>query len=287
MDPDSEAGFTTSQILKNGLITLVFSSCNYYKTELSSSPPQLAQVKPVVSTEQVKPVKKPVKKKKPRTIYITFDDGPNKGTRNMMDIIKDEEVPVTLFMVGQHVYSSKEQAAVFDSIINCKYFEIANHSFTHAFGNKYAKFYTIPDSAAKDFLRCADSLKLTSNIIRLPGRNIWRTAGISSTDISKCKAAADSLHEKGYTEVGWDIEWHYDASMKLKNTSDELLQQIDSMFVNCKTKTPDHLVLLAHDQVYAKSTDSAELRQFIKKLKATNEYNFEIVSQYPDLKKSN
>ncbi|MEI9955814.1 MAG: polysaccharide deacetylase family protein [Ferruginibacter sp.] len=86
----------------------------------------------------------------------------------MMHIVEEEQVPVTLFIVGQHVYGSREQTTTFDSLIASKYFEIANHSYTHAFQNKYAKFYTLPDSAVKDFIRCADSLHLTANIVRTP-----------------------------------------------------------------------------------------------------------------------
>ena len=58
----------------------------------------------------------------------------------MMHIVQDEEIPVTLFIVGEHVYGSTAQNAIFDSLVTCKYFEIANHSFTHAFKNKFAKF---------------------------------------------------------------------------------------------------------------------------------------------------
>jgi hypothetical protein len=182
------------------------------------------------------------------------------------------------------VYGSKEQAATFDSLAASKYFEIANHSFTHAFKNKFAKFYTVPDSAVKDFMRCADSLHLTANIIRTPGRNIWRTANITSTDISTSISTADSLYKEGFTEVGWDLEWHFNDSLTLKNSSDEMLQQVDSMFVHNKTKTPNHLILLAHDQVYEDAADSAQLHQFIIKLKQKEEYNFEMVSKYPHLK---
>jgi len=287
MDPDPECGSAAARFARAGIITLVFSSCTYYKTESGGAPKKALATNIPSGTEQVKKkeAKKTAVRKKSKTIYLTFDDGPNKGTRNMMDIIRDEQIPATLFVVGQHVYGSREQAAIFDSIVHCRYFEIANHSFTHGWGNRYAKFYAVPDSTAIDFLRCADSLKLTSNIIRLPGRNIWRTGTVSCTDIGTSKAAADSLYGKGFVEVGWDIEWHFDADMKLKNTSDDLIRQIDSVFACCKTQTPDHLVLLAHDQVYAKSGDSAELRQFIKKMKAKDEYNFEVVSKYPDLKK--
>jgi peptidoglycan-N-acetylglucosamine deacetylase len=281
MDPDAEAEQAASTILRTTFITVVFTACNYYKTETTASVANIQFSLPDSTTKTVQ-VALPVKKKK--TIYLTFDDGPNKGTKKMMHIVNEEQVPVTLFIVGQHVYGSKEQTAIFDSLMASKYFEIANHSYTHAFENKFAKFYTLPDSVIKDFIRCADSLNLTANIIRTPGRNIWRTATVTSTDIKKSKPAADSLYTNGFTEVGWDLEWHYDNELKLQNTSDEMLQQVDSMFVHAKTKTPNHLVLLAHDQVYADAGDSTELHQFIIKLKAKDEYNFEMVSKYPGLK---
>jgi len=290
MDPDSAVpcfGYkqteqAASQLLKTTFMTVVFSACQNLKTETTVTAAAIDFSKPDTTVAIVKLTDAPKKKKK--TIYLTFDDGPNKGTKNMMHIVQEEEVPVTLFVVGEHVYGSKEQTAIFDSLVNCRLFEIANHSFTHAFNNKYVKFYQVPDSALKDFKRCADSLNLTANIIRTPGRNIWRTEMIRSTDLKSTIAAADSLFANGFIEVGWDLEWHYDNKLKLKNNSDEMMIQVDSMFTNAKTKTLDHLVLLAHDQVYDDSCDSTELRQFIIKLKAKNEYNFEQVSRYPGLK---
>lgn len=277
MDPDSEAGQVASQFLRTSFITVVFTTCHYYETATTTSVSNIQFSLPDATS-------KPIVRKKAKTIYLTFDDGPNKGTKKMMHIVEEEQVSVTFFIIGEHVYGSPEQTAAFDSLVANKYFEIANHSFTHAFNNKFAKFYLVPYSAVKDFKRCADSLQLQSSIVRLPGRNTWRTATITSTDISNSKAAADSIFKNGYTEVGWDLEWHYDASLKLKNNSDELLIQIDSMFTHSKNKTPNHLVLLAHDQVYEDAFDSAELHLLIKKLKAKDEYNFEVLSKYPELK---
>lgn len=290
MDPDPADAFfpyrlmeqASTQIVKTAFMTVAFTACQTYRPETAITSPPVSFLNPDTAIAKVITTNLPKKKKK--TIYLTFDDGPNKGTKNMMSIIKEEEVPVTLFIVGEHVYGSREQTAVFDSLINCRYFEIANHSFTHAFKNNYAKFYQVPDSAVKDFKRCADSLHLTANIIRTPGRNIWRTDLIKSTDIKKTAAAADSLFAYGFIEIGWDLEWHYDNNFKLKNTSDEMMLQVDSMFSSLKTKTPDHLILLAHDQVYADPSDSTELHRFIIKLKAKDEYNFETVSRYPGLK---
>ncbi|MBL0145222.1 MAG: polysaccharide deacetylase family protein [Chitinophagaceae bacterium] len=280
MDPDSEAEQVASQILKTTLLTVVFSSCNYFKTETSAS---VSTIQLSLPKDSVVKSQSPSPKKKRKTIYLTFDDGPNKGTNNVYQIIDKEEVNATLFIIGQHVYGSKEQAAIFDSIVNSRYIEVANHSYTHAH-NKFVKFYTVPDSVVSDFKRCADSLHLTSNIIRTPGRNIWRTNTINTTDINTSTAAADSLQQNNFTAVGWDLEWHFDNNLKLTETDDEVINEIDSLFAKAKTKTPDHLVLLAHDQAFANTADSAYLHQFIIKLKAKDEYDFENISKYPALK---
>lgn len=223
----------------------------------------------------------PVKKKK-KKIYLTFDDGPNKGTRNVLDIVKDENVPVTFFIVGEHVFASLNQQTTWDSLQIAKQIEICNHSYTHAWHNKFEKFYESPDSVVADFQRAHDSLDLKNNIVRTPGRNTWRIDSLQFTDLKKSKAAVDSLQKAGFIVMGWDLEWHYDhKELTVKNSADDLLKQIDSVFSHKRTRSPEHLVLLAHDQVYGKSKDSAELRQFIQKLKLKEEYELSIATNYP------
>ena len=90
------------------------------------------------------------------------------------------------------------------------------------------------------------------------------------------------MAKNGFVVMGWDLEWHYDhKELTVKNSADDLLRQIDSVFNNKKTKSPEHLVLLAHDQVYRKTKDSAELRQLIQKLKLKEEYELSLVTSYP------
>lgn len=285
MDPDPGGDFINSAIFKTTVLTVTFSSLFYFKTQkqVVNFGPPATEAAPVFVAEK-KEITPPKKKKKKKTIYLTFDDGPNKGTKNVLHIVEQEQVPVTLFVIGEHVYGSKYQFAIFDSVSNNELFEIANHSYTHAFENKFNRFYQLPDSAVKDFARCADSLHLTSGIIRTPGRNIWRTDSVSCTDIKTSTAAADSFYEKGFKAVGWDLEWHFNKEQRPVQTPEEMMNQIDSAFAKNKTKTTDHLVLLAHDQVYIGSDDSASLHSFIRRLKEKDEYNFEQVSQYPGLR---
>ena len=177
------------------------------------------------------------------------------------------------------------QQQIYDSLKLCNYFELANHSYTHALENKFNKFYGEPNITVEDFERCSDSMHFTTNIIRTPGRNIWRTQNINSTDMKASAAAGDSLYNKGFTAVGWDVEWHYNSQQKLVQTDTEMVNMIDSLFANNKTKTAGHLVMLAHDRTFKTADDSLSLRRFVTTLKQKDEYDFEVVSMYPGLTK--
>lgn len=200
-----------------------------------------------------------------------------------MHIAEAEKMPITMFLIGEQVYGSHWQARLYDSLLANNLIELQNHSYCHAH-SRYRKFYSCTDSVIQDFYRCADSLQLTSKIIRTPGRNIWRTGNISSTDIKNCTHVADSLCSEGFELVGWDLEWHFDKDLALQNTNEELLKQVDTLFAKRKMKTPDHLVLLAHDQMFADANDSCELHEFMNKLKSSDDYNFETISNYPGIK---
>ena len=236
--------------------------------------------KPPVVVTSVKPL---IKKKK-KKIYLTFDDGPNKGTQKVLHIMEEENVPVTFFIVGEHVFASTGQQQTWDSLRMAKQIELCNHSYSHAH-NHYEDYYSEPDSVVSDFKRTRDSLQLDNNVCRAPGRNAWRIDTLQYTDLKKSKGAVDSLQKAGFAIMGWDLEWHYNPNdLTLKNTADDLLRQIDSVFANHKTKCPEHLVLLAHDQVYADVNDSIELHNFIRLLKLNEDYELELVSSYPGVK---
>ncbi|MBC7935964.1 MAG: polysaccharide deacetylase family protein [Rhizobacter sp.] len=292
MDPDSGAYLKRSHITKIAFFTtLAFSAFYFYKEHRNA---QNARMKMAVKKDSSTVIMASLpredketslrKKKKKKTIYITFDDGPNKGTKNVLDIINDEKIPATLFVIGEHVYGSKLQADVYDSVRNSAYVELANHSFTHAH-NKFAKFYSVPGGVVNDFKRCADSLTLSSNIVRTPGRNIWRLNDIKQTDNHLSKDAADALQKNGYIVMGWDLEWHFNDKLQAIQSPELLATQIDSMFVHNRTKTTDHLVLLAHDQVYSNAKDSSSLRNLVSKLKGKDEYDFAFINSYPGIEK--
>jgi peptidoglycan/xylan/chitin deacetylase (PgdA/CDA1 family) len=228
----------------------------------------------------------PQVKKKKKKIYLTFDDGPNKGTRNVLDILEQENVPATFFIVGEHVFGSRAQAETWSSLQAAKNIELCNHSYSHALHNRYAKFYKNPCEVVKDVERTKAKLLPDDEIVRTPGRNSWRIDSMHFTDNKKSTAAIDSLQKAGFIVVGWDLEWSFDPKkLIVKNTADQLLAQVDSIF-NCgRTRIPDNLVLLAHDQAYRSKEDSLQLREFVQKLKERDEYELSLVNTYPGIAK--
>ncbi|MFZ1528564.1 MAG: polysaccharide deacetylase family protein [Ferruginibacter sp.] len=279
MDPDS-GGFSSSAIFKKALLTVSFSSFYFYQTGKNN----LVYSGPVIRYDSSPVAKKapPASpKKKKKVIYLSFDDGPQKGTGKVLAVLKEEQVPATMFLVGEHIYGSSYQSELYDSLKENELLQLSNHSYTHAFHNRFSSFYENADSAVADFKRCADSLALSNTIARTPGRNIWRTKTISSTDITASAATADSLQKNGFTVIGWDLEWHFDQHDRLVQTDSLMMKQVDSFFCKRQTKTRDHLVLLAHDRNFALPRDSARLHRFIKEMKKTDEYDFDTLNNYP------
>lgn len=217
-----------------------------------------------------------------RTLYFTFDDGPNNGTENLMEIIDEEKIPVTSFVVAKHVNGSETQRKLYKKLEQDTLFEIANHSYSHA-KNQYSEFYKNPENVVQDFRNAQDSLKLKTNITRTPGRNIWRMKNVNVTDIKSSKAAADLMEKENFKVVGWDLEWRPTKEMTLKDNHKIMLKKIDSLFFNNLEKTPRHLVILTHDQYLRDENSVKELKFLIASLKKSKRFQFKKISEYPEI----
>lgn len=257
--------------------SVLLNSCNFkneVNDQVNSQEHPTAENVVTTDDESVDPDK--------RVIYLTFDDGPNQGTENLLKILDKRNVCATAFLVGKHAYGSNRQKKDFELLKQSPLIELANHSFTHAH-NKYTDFYKNANSVVRDFDIAKDSLKLRDMIARTPGRNIWRLNNINVTDIKSSTAAADGLKRAGYKVIGWDLEWRPSQKMTLKGSHEAMLKKVDSIFLNDLEKTSRHLVFLTHDQ-YLRDTDSInELDLFIEKLQKSNKFVFRKISQYPKI----
>ncbi|WP_165601963.1 polysaccharide deacetylase family protein, partial [Chryseobacterium contaminans] len=120
--------------------SVVLNSCNFksdVNDAVSLQEHPAAETVPTMDDENVDPDK--------RVIYLTFDDGPNQGTENLLKILDKRNVCATAFLVGKHAYGSTKQKNDFKLLKDNPLIELANHSFTHAH-NKYTDFYKSADA---------------------------------------------------------------------------------------------------------------------------------------------
>ncbi len=235
-------------------------------------------------------IKKTNNKKK---IILTFDDGPTVGSKKLYDLLKQEQIPAALYLVGEHYDKSPSMHSYINEIRTMPGIVIANHSYSHAWHDKYLSYYSHPDAVVEEYQKSQQVLGITSNIARCAGRNVWRISSLNVTDtVGKGTSkwglypqAIDSLYQLGYQFTGWDCTWPYDYKT-FKNTRDVagMMKRINIYFDSSFTKTPNYLVLLGHDQQFADDDDFNQLRVFIDSIKASNKYEFVSIKEYPGIK---
>lgn len=64
-----------------------------------------------------------------KLVALTFDDGPSNITDKVLDILEENGIVGTFFLIGQYVTPDKKPIMERQLALGC---EIANHSFTHS-----------------------------------------------------------------------------------------------------------------------------------------------------------
>ena len=218
------------------------------------------------------------------TVYLTFDDGPVKTSWHLVDLIRADSLPVTVFLVGRYVFSSSTGMSIFRYYRDNPVVEIANHSYSHA-RNKYKKYYAKPGLVVSDILKNEDSLHLREKIVRLPGRNTWRINGRQRTDLTDTRLAADSLMKLGYRIFGWDAEWRYDTVSQSYLTARQLISVMDFLVRHHCSFTPGHIVILCHDTMLGDEWARQQMGLFITEIRARN-WKMKTLRDYPGCRDS-
>ena len=218
-------------------------------------------------------------------IYLSFDDGPLPGTGNCINICANQQVAATFFEVAFHQTRSSFGRNLYKKIsASPTLFEIANHSYSHAFYGDYINYYHQADSALLDFLKAGQILQTKNKLARLPGNNAWNTAEIKRAS-GLVRPLVKKMDSVGLNVVGWDMEWRFNQLGKPIDAPEKIAALADSLLLLNKTKTKNHLVILMHDHEFRASADSAKLARMITLLKRNPHYQFRKLTSYPGLKK--
>lgn len=215
-----------------------------------------------------------------RVLYLTFDDGPMQGTSTVINILEQYKAPGTFFLIGLHAAHMPKAKENMQRLRSNRLFELCNHSYSHAYRNRFEKFYASPDGVVADFNKAQDSMQFLNNIVRTPGNNMWRTEYFIQNTMKRYIPAAEALAQARYRLAGWDVEWmHY--KQKLKQSPEEIKQEIDNAFAKSLNRANGHCVLLMHDATFHDAEDSTALAKLIHMVQADTTYRMSVMSRHP------
>lgn len=162
--------------------------------------------------------------------YLTFDDGPYDLTDKVLDLLKNNDIRATFFVLGKDGVNDK-----YLRIVNEGH-TLANHTYYHSLGNG---LYDSVDSFISQVKKLEDYLYgitgYRTTIVRFPGGS--PTAGVHKDGI------INKLHEMGYNYVDWTSETGDGSSKKLAEKDTWTWYQ-DT------TRDKNIIVLLMHDYNY-------------------------------------
>jgi peptidoglycan/xylan/chitin deacetylase (PgdA/CDA1 family) len=213
-------------------------------------------------------------------VYLTFDDGPEPGTDDVIDVCKTQSVAASFMMVGAHMYSDWRKAQV--KAANDAGFLVGNHSYSHW---HQASNYDPPAQGGKtdaewiaDFHNCDNAINAilgTSGkriYARLPGKNAWRLPSITKDD-GNSKRVADAIRSDGYSIFGWDVEFTD------TDTAGAAVSKVEAAVANGRITKAAKVIVLSHDRYFrASQGNKQKLIDFIVGLKNSSNYTFEFGS---------
>ena len=198
-------------------------------------------------------------KGKEKVAYLTFDDGPSPNvTPKILDILKEENVKASFFVIGKYVDSYPE-------ITKRAYEEghfIANHGYDHDNKVLYRSDSSFMDEVRKTDLAISNAIGVenySSHIFRFP------TGYMSSHHKVQKKNCLKLLGQMDYTYIDWNCLNH--DSVK-KYSKEQLLSNLKKTM-----KGKDTLVILMHDTKFV-SDSSIALKESIEYIRSQG-YTFD------------
>lgn len=168
-----------------------------------------------------------------KKVYLTFDDGPNAYTAQLLDLLATYDLKATFFMIDGQM---KKYPQLVKRMIDEGH-GVALHGVSH----DKAKFYRSATSPVGEMNRANQTLeaitKQTTKLVRMPYGSVPYL-----TD-----AQMNALHKQGYKIWDWQVDSRDWANKNGKKTYEKVIKDLE------KT-SEDGKVILFHDSQYTVET---------------------------------
>lgn len=169
----------------------------------------------------------------PKTMYLTFDDGPSaENTCAILDILKERDIQATFFVVGENVRKNPDVAR--------RIVEEGHTIGIHCDSHDYGEIYRDVDSYLADFEEAYQTVYevtgVRAKLFRFPG------GSINSHNRRVYEDIIEEMTDRGFIYFDWNASLEDAVS---KSDPDTLLRNARETTLGRKK-----VVMLAHDVVY-------------------------------------
>ncbi len=130
-----------------------------------------------------------------KKVYLTFEDGPSQQTERILDVLKNENVKATFFVIGHTDSYSKR---IYRRIVDEGH-TLGMHSFSHI----YNELYKSEESFTNDLVKLQDYLQkvtgVTSMVYRFPGGSGYQGSKVPMKQLFQV------LQKKGISYYDWNV----------------------------------------------------------------------------------
>lgn len=230
-----------------------------YKKEQEEQEEKERQAKIPKLTNEGKENLRTIYNSESKRAFLTFDDGPSKNTSDILDILKENNVKSTFFVLGSQVEIMPE---ITNRIYNEGHY-IANHGYSHIYSN----IYKSPEEVLNEYNKCN---QIIANAINVPEYNshLFRFPGGSvGGKYAQVKSQAITLLEQNNILY---VDWNSltGDSEKSNPTEEYLMNNLQKT-----TNEKNSVIILMHDS-QAKRITVEFLPKVIEYLKQQG-YEFE------------
>lgn len=194
-------------------------------------------------------------KENEKVIYLTFDDGPSVMTDKVLDILKENHVKATFFLIGNQI---KGQEAVVKRIYNEGH-SIGLHTYTHI----YKEIYPSRKGFISEMLETQNEINaltgIKPTIIRFP----FGSRKHLTNDF------LEQLHSYNFKIYDWNA--YMSDGINYKTPADKLYREATKA-----TVTEEPIILLMHCDYMHKNT--CKVLDRVIKFYANKGYEFKIIN---------
>lgn len=169
----------------------------------------------------------------PKTMYLTFDDGPSAQCTDMvLNILRERNIKATFFLIGEYVEKYPETAK-----------RIVDEGHTigiQCYRHDYDVLYQSVDSYLGDFQKAYDVIEAATGVktrlFRFPG------GSVNAYNKTVCEEIIKEMTDRGFIYYDWNASL---GDTEGDSTPEELLMNAKETTLGRKK-----VIMLAHDRVY-------------------------------------